>query len=332
MKSEHNPLQIVWLLLFTLIAGAIGYHFIEHWPWLDAIYMTIITLATVGYGETHPLSDLGRVFTMILIMGGMGVILYCLSELTEFVVQGGIIGILRRRSMERTLKKISQHYILCGAGKNGQHVLEELLRTKRKVVVVEKNHEKVQELLDRKIPAIEGDASNDAVLHQAGIEHAAGLVTALPEDKDNLFVIITARGLNPNIRIVAKAEDIRVREKFLRSGANSAISASYIGGLRMASELIRPETTTFLDTMLRDDSALRVDEVTIGTTTAYGNKPLRQCDTITTSGALLVSMRKVAKQQFIFNPPQETILETGDTLIFIGNPEQLSVMRSKLSK
>jgi voltage-gated potassium channel len=234
--------------------------------------------------------------------------------------------------MERTLKKISQHYILCGAGKNGQHVLEELLRTKRKVVVVEKNHEKVQELLDRKIPAIEGDASNDAVLHQAGIEHAAGLVTALPEDKDNLFVIITARGLNPNIRIVAKAEDIRVREKFLRSGANSAISASYIGGLRMASELIRPETTTFLDTMLRDDSALRVDEVTIGTTTAYGNKPLRQCDTITTSGALLVSMRKVAKQQFIFNPPQETILETGDSLIFIGNPEQLSVMRSKLSK
>jgi voltage-gated potassium channel len=332
MKSEHNPLQIVWLLLFTLIAGAIGYHLIEHWSWLDAIYMTVITLATVGYGETHSLSDLGRVFTMILIMGGMGVLLYCLSELTEFVVQGGILGILRRRSMERTLKKISHHYILCGMGKSGQHVLEELLRTKRKVVVVEKNHEKVQELLSRNIPTIEGDASSDTVLRNARIEHAEGLVTTLPEDKDNLFVIITARGLNPDLRIVAKAEDVRVREKFLRSGANSAISASYIGGLRMASELVRPETTTFLDTMLRDDSALRVDEVTVGTKTLYSNKPLRQCDVVKSSGAVLVSMRKHANQQFIFNPPQETVLETGDTLIFIGNPAQLSAIRSTLSK
>jgi voltage-gated potassium channel len=208
MNAARNALQIVYLLLLILIAGTIGYHFIEQWSIFDSLYMTVITLATVGYGETHPLTTQGRVFTIFLILGGMGIILYGISEITQFIVQGGIGGILRRRKMERTIKKITQHYILCGAGKNGHYVLEELARTKRKVVVVEKDPKKIPMLLDRGIPTIEGDASSDDVLRAAGIDRAVGLVTTLPEDKDNLFVVITARGLNPKLRIVAKVDDV----------------------------------------------------------------------------------------------------------------------------
>jgi len=333
MNAARNALQIVYLLLLILIAGTIGYHFIEQWSLFDSLYMTVITLATVGYGEVHPLSTVGRVFTIFLIFIGMGIILYGISEITQFIVQGGIGGIFRRRKMERTIKKISQHYILCGAGKNGHYVLEELARTKRKVVVVEKDPKKIQPLLDRGIPIIEGDASNDDVLRAAGIDHAIGLVTTLPEDKDNLFVVITARGLNPKLRIVAKVDDVEVREKFFRSGANSAVSAPYIGGLRMASELIRPDTTTFLDSMMRDNSTLRVDEVKIGSTTSYCGKSIKNCDVLASSGVVLVSIRQGAvKQEYIFNPPPSTILNHGDTLIVIGNPDQLAKLRAKLSK
>jgi voltage-gated potassium channel len=333
MNATRNALQIIYLLLFILIAGTLGYHFIEGWSLFDSLYMSVITLATVGYGETHPLTITGRVFTIFLILGGMGIILYGISEITQFIVQGGIGGILRRRKMERTIKKISHHYILCGAGKNGHYVLEELIRTKRKVVAVEKDPKKVQSLINRGIPTIEGDASNDDILHSAGIDRAVGLVSTLPEDKDNLFVVITARGLNPKLRIVAKVDDIEVREKFFRSGADSAVSAPYIGGLRMASELIRPDTTTFLDSMMRDSSTLRVDEVKIGSTTNYRGKPIESCDVLASSDVVLVSMRRGRGEgDFIFNPPPNTILDTGDTLILIGNPEQLEGLRAKLSK
>jgi voltage-gated potassium channel len=333
MNTARNALQIVYLLLIILIAGTLGYHFIEGWPLFDSLYMSVITLATVGYGETHPLTTSGRVFTIFLILGGMGIILYGISEITQFIVQGGIGGILRRRKMERTIKKISHHYIVCGAGKNGHYVLEELLRTKRKVVVVEKDQKKVQLLLDRGIPTVEGDAASDDILRAAGIDHALGLVTTLPEDKDNLFVVITARGLNSKLRIVAKVDDVDVREKFFRSGANSAVSAPYISGLRMASEMIRPDTTTFLDSMMRDDSHLRVDEVKIGSTTHYRGQPLKTCDVLASSGVVLVSLRKEAdNKNFIFNPPPSTILQANDTLVVIGHPEQLTRLRAKLSK
>ena len=235
MQSARNAFQILVLLSLILVVGTLGYHLIEGWPLFDALYMTVITLATVGYGETHPLSVGGRLFTIFMILGGMGIILYGVTELTAFVVEGGMTGLLRRNKMTKQIKRIANHYIVCGSGNNGHYVIEELVRTKRKVVVVEKDRHKVNELLNRGIATIEGDAASDEVLREAGIERAHGLVTTLPEDKDNLFVVITARGLSAKVRIVAKIDDVQVREKFLRSGADSAVSASAIGVLRMAS-------------------------------------------------------------------------------------------------
>ncbi|MBI3004335.1 MAG: potassium channel protein [Ignavibacteriales bacterium] len=329
-QSEFEPvkraMQLVGLLVLILVAGVLGYHFIEGWSFFDSLYMTVITLATVGYGETHPLSLPGRVFTITLIMGGMGIILTALTEITVFVVEGEMTGFLRRRRMNQLIEKLSGHYILCGSGKTGQHVLQELLRTKRKCVVIESDPEKIKKLSDEKVLVIEGDATEDEILTGAGISRAAGIVTTLPTDRDNLFVVITARGMNSRLRIISQIEEVGARDKFLRSGANAAISSNYIGGLRMASELIRPQTTNFLDTMLRDNSALRVDEVVVGQSSKHAGKSLESFDELHASGVVLLSLIRNGSYQF--NPRPDTKLQSGDTLIMIGNPEQINAVRS----
>ena len=328
MNPLKEAFRIVAVLGVILLVGVLGYRLIEGWSFFDALYMTVITLATVGYGETHPLSAAGRAFTLLLILGGMGIILYGITELTTFIVEGEMSGILRRRRMNRTISKLSKHYILCGCGNTGYYVLEELLRTRRAAVVVEKDLAKVNKLAEKGIFVVEGDATSDATLVSAGIKRAEGLITTLPTDRDNLFVVITARGLSPTLRIIAKIDEVSSRDKFLRSGASAAISSDFIGGLRMVSEMVRPETTNFLDTMLRDSSALRVEDVQLGAQSRFVNKPLGGCDVFTKAGVLVLSVKH--GEAFRFNPPPTTVLNAGDTLVVIGSPEQLQTVRLAL--
>jgi voltage-gated potassium channel len=330
-QTVRRALQLSGLLLFILCSGVLGYHYIEGWSLFDSLYMTVITLATVGYGETHPLSLSGRAFTMLLILGGMSIIFYALTEITTFVVEGEMTGIIRRRRMIRQINRLKNHYILCGAGRSGSHVLNELRKTGRNCVVIEKDPEKVRHLLSEHALVVEGEATEDHVLRAAGIERAAGLVSALPSDKDNLFVVITARGLNPSLRIVSKVEEIAARDKFLRSGANTAVSANFIGGMRMASELIRPATVSFLDSMLYGTPSLRVDEVSIPSLSRFIGTSLDRCEPIRTSGVVLVSLKDDSKVGFHFNPPQDTRLKSGDTLIVIGDRAQVEKLRHGLN-
>ena len=329
MSPFREALRIVVLLGSILLVGMLGYHLIEGWSIFDALYMTVITLATVGYGETHPLSTTGRVFTMFLILGGMGMILYGVSRITSFIVEGEMSGILRRRRMNRTISRLSNHYIVCGWGNTGYYAVEELHRTRRPYVVVENDPSKVKQLVEREMMYVEGDATNDATLTAAGIQRAAGLVSTLPTDRDNMFVVITARGLNPTFRIVSKIKDISSRDKFLRGGANIVTSSDFIGGLRMVSELVRPGATSFLDTMLRDNSALRVEDVKVGLHSRFVRKPLSSCDVLAKAGVLLFSIKQ--GDSFRFNPPPSTVLDGGDTLVVIGNPEQVQSVRSALN-
>ena len=331
-QTVRRALQLSALLLFILCAGVLGYHYLEGWSLFDSLYMTVITLATVGYGETHPLTMAGRAFTMFLILGGMSIIFYALTEITTFVVEGEMTGILRRRRMNRQINKLKNHYILCGAGRSGSHVLNELRKTGRICVVIEKDPLKVNTLLNEHVPVIEGEATEDLVLKSAGIERATGLVTALPSDKDNLFVVITARGMNPSLRIVSKVEEIAARDKFLRSGADTAVSVNFIGAMRMASELIRPATVSFLDSMLYGTPSLRVDEVTIPPSSRFIGTTIAKCDPLHTSGVVLVSIKqKESKNGFHFNPAVDTHLRSGDTLIIIGNRSQVEHLRSGLN-
>jgi voltage-gated potassium channel len=315
--------QVIALLLAVMLGGTIGYHFIEGWSFFDAFYMTTITLATVGYGETHPLSFPGRVFTIFLIFGGMGIILYGVTEMTAFIVEGEMSGLLRRRRLTREIAKLSGHYIVCGGGRTGSNVLAELLLTQRHAVVVDTDAEIVRKLLKRDALAIEGDATQDDVLRAAGIERAAGLCTALHNERDNLFVIITARGLNPKLRLVSSIQDPRSREKFLRSGADSTVNAHFIGGLRLASELMRPDTVTFLDLMLRDRSQMRFDDLHVPPHSRFAGKAVGDCDAVLRQAGLLpCALRK--STGLIFNPPASAVLEGGDTLVVMGSPEQIA--------
>lgn len=321
MNSLGRIRRVLTQLILVLCTGTVGYCLIEGWPLLDSLYMTVITLATIGYGEVRPLDTEGRIFTMILILGGMGIIASSLTSLTAFLVEGEVTGILRRRRMNQLVEKYSGHYIVCGAGKSGMYVLDELMRTGRQVVVVENNPERVQQLLEQGLVVVEGDASEDNVLQRAGVERAAGLVSALGDEKNNLFVVISARGLNPEMRIVAEIKNVAARDKFIRSGASATVSASYIGGLRMASELVRPATVGFLDSMLRDERVLRIEDVPVGVSSALVGQTVAACSQISRSGVVLLALKSSGTDRF--NPPPETVIEAGDTLVVIGNPQQV---------
>ncbi len=328
-SSPQKILQITGLLSFVLVLGIVGYQVLEGWTFFDSLYMTVITLATVGYAEVRPLTTEGRVFTVFLIFSGMGVLLYGVTELTSFVVEGEMTGYLRRRTMKKKVKKLSRHYILCGWGLKGRHVYEELIKTGRPCVIIENNIQKAERLREQKAMVLEGDATQDAVLMEAGINRAAGLVTTLPSDKDNLFVVITARGLNPDLRIVSKIDDNSAKLKFIRSGADSVVSGNNIVGLRLASEMVRPDAVNFLDSMLRDSSTLRVEDIKVGKESSYLGRTFEECPPIQDSQVLVFSLKHDGA--YVFNPSPTTRFESGDALVVIGYPEQITKIRRVLT-
>ena len=323
-----RAVKIAGMLTLILVTGMLGFHFIEGWDYFDALYMTVITLATVGFSETHPLTFAGRIFTIVLIMGGIGVITYGVTAITTFVIEGEMRGYLRRNKMNKAISKIGGHYIVCGGGTGGKYVIEELMRTSREVVVVERNKERAEQLIEQGFHVVEGDATADEILQNAGIEKAAGLVAVLTEDRDNLFVVISARGLNRDLRIVSKIVDVNVKEKFLRSGADAAVSHAFIGGMRMASELIRPDTVTFLDKMLRDAANYRVEDVPVGP--SFNGKTIKECIEPVSDGLLVVGHK--SHSGYVFNPKITSKVKEGDTIIVIGEPEHVRLAVSTVNQ
>ena len=319
------------LLFVVYAAGVAGYMLVEHWSFNDASFMTVITVGGVGYGEVRPLTTAGRWFTVGLIMCGISVILYGVSTLTAFIVEGELGNYLRRTKMEKQISKLSGHYILCGAGRVGTCILAELLKTGHRVVVVDLNLEHVKEWQERhpEILALEGDATNDAVLESAGILKAAGLLASLRADKDNLFIVLSARALNPGLRIVARADEESTRDKILKAGADSVVFPHTIGGMRMASEMIRPNVVSFLDTMLRErGGTLRVEEVRVAPGAPVEGRTLQEADLQGQTGVLLMALRNT-NHQFEFNPPRSHRLSGGDILVVMGDLNQLAALRAE---
>jgi voltage-gated potassium channel len=317
------------LLALVYGAGVTGYMVLERWDFQDASFMTVITLATVGYGETRPLSPAGRWFTMALILGGMCTLLYALSSITAFVVEGELRDLLRRTRMEKEIAKLSNHFIICGAGRVGLVILKELLRTGNRAVLVDQDVAEVHEWGERHggVLALQGDPTDDETLQLAGVERARGLLAALDSDKDNLFVVLSARGMNKDLRIVARADEEATRDKLLRAGADTAVLTQNIGGMRMASEMIRPTVVNFLDTMLREkESTLRVEEAVITQGSDLDGQKLQDADIRRRTGALLVAVRR-PDGGYEFNPPSEREFRTGEVLVVIGDPGQLKALR-----
>ncbi|NLI76080.1 MAG: potassium channel protein [Candidatus Riflebacteria bacterium] len=315
------------VFLIVLAIGTFGYRLIEgpSWSLIDGLFMTVITLATVGYGETHPLTDQGRLFTVGLILVGAGLMAYMVTTLAQFVVEGGLRDYLGRRRMRDRIKALRHHYIICGAGSTGWVVAERLHRQNTPVVLVDTDPKVVQELLDQRFIAIEGDATADEVLIDAGLEMASGLVAALPHDADNVFVALTAKGINPNVFVAATATKIESVPKLKRAGANYVVSPNITAANRMASVLMRPSVVDFLDaTLSGDDQDLQMDEFRIQPGSFLDTQALKDADLRRRSGAIIVSVKRQGKT--VINPEPAYVFAGGDILVVMGNRDQINKM------
>lgn len=323
----------ILLLIVSLILGALGYRFFfPEEDWTRIFFMTAITLTTVGYGDVLGVENnwAASWYTMFLMLVGMGIVLYAVSAVTAFFVDGKLQEILLDNRIRRRVRHMHDHYIICGAGQTGIHVIREMIETGHKFVVIDGNPEKRDELLAEfpDINILHGDATSDKLLTEARIEEAKGLVAALSSDKDNLFLTITARMMNPNIRIVSRAIEIAIQERLRMAGANYVVSPNFIGGLRIASEILRPHVVTFLDRMLRGkDKSIRIDEVDIPEGSPVHGKTLAQAAIHRKTGVLIIAYSKSrTEENFIYNPGPDLLLESGGVLVFIGNPEKHSAL------
>ncbi len=325
---ESRILYAFVLFLITASVGTAGYHFLQGWSWSDGLYMTVITMTTVGYGETRELTQIGRAFTMLLVVTSIGIAGYAIiSTVAAYVVEGEFNRVFRGRKMDNRIARMRDHIVLCGAGRTGIEIAQELYKTLTPFVIIEKDEEALQRLKSLKeIPHLQGDATRDAVLRRAGIERAQGLLAALPNDQANVFLVLTVRALNPNLRIISRLADDNNRQKLVRAGADAVVQTQAIGGLRMASMMIRPSVVTFLDKMLRvTGETLRVEE--LAATASMEGRTLEQLNLTERTGLLVVALQRRDSQEYSFNPKPETKLGEGDVLIVIGSPRQVREAR-----
>ncbi|MBF0551204.1 MAG: potassium channel protein [Deltaproteobacteria bacterium] len=328
--------KAIGLIIFTFAFGSVGYYVVMNGraSFFDCVFMTVISLTTVGYGDVLNVMEYlpGKIFTMFLLIFGMGVILYGISSITAFFVEGEWATLLRRRRMIKRIEKLSGHYILCGAGKTGFYIAEELVKNLYQLLVVEsemENIERCQKLGE--IHYLLGDASDETTLIEAGIRRAAGIVVTLPSDKDTLYVTLTARMINPSIRIVARAQDAKIAEKLKKAGANAVVSPNKIGGMRMASEMIRPSVVNFLDEMLRSPTAVtRIEEINIKPGNKFAGKTLRELNFRNTYHIHVMAVKKDGETSFEVHTDE--CIKEGTTLIVMGKVLDIQNAKSEAEK
>lgn len=318
-------------LCLVLLGGTVGFSVIEGWPIFDSLYVTIITLTTIGYGDMTPGGTPGRIFTILLSLCGLGVMAYSFSMLTAFIIGGEMTDVLRRRKMEARIRELDRHYVICGAGYTGHTIMEELSNTDRPFVVIEKDESKAKRLKAEGRLVVHDDALSEDVLEQAGVRKARGLFCTLDSDRDNVFLALTARGLNPTARIVSEVHDDSVRDMLARSGVNAAVGINYIGGLRMASEMIRPAAVGFLDSMIRDrKSTYRFEEVVIPESSAMVGKPVGSIKSSPGEVPMILAIKPPNSASFSINPASDVELKAKDVLVVLGSKEELGKFKQSV--
>ena len=324
-QLKQRATRIVALVTGVLIVGTIGYRIVSHGEssWIDCLYMVVITVATIGYGEIVPMdhSPGGRIFTMFIALFGIGIITYTMGTVTQIAVDGDLQRRWRRRKMQKAVEEISGHYLVCGWSALAPQIMRELRQTQRAFVSVVMDREKIDREMGDDAPhfLIEGDPSDDDVLRKAGIARAAGVFAADDDDHANIVICMAARGLNAEAKIVATARDMRNSTKMKKAGASSVVSPITIGAMRMSSEMVRPGVVTFLDVMLRDkDRNLRIEDVPVGAAGAGKSLGALQLDRFDNS-VLLAARRADA---WIFKPKSDYLLAQGDVLVLMTNPDE----------
>lgn len=341
-KQFSTSLFNSWVLRFAAVIiyglvlvmlGAVGYAAIEGWSIADSLYMSVITLTAVGYREVHPLTGGGRVLTMAMLGLGITWLGIWFAVITSFIVELDVRNFLRKRRIMKEIESLSGHVILCGAGRTGRRVMEELLPTNQEFVLVENDPAHVaiaRELAGDGVLVVEGDANHDATLIAAGIERASGLVGGLGRDEDNVYVCLSARALNPDLKIVVRAYEEESSGKLYRAGADHVVSPNVTGAVRMASVLLRPSVVSFLDVVTRSaDLALIVEQATIVPKSRLRGKSLRDAHIPERTGLMVIAVRKFGHGEdgFVFNPGADMLLDEGDELIVLGRRGQIEILR-----
>jgi voltage-gated potassium channel len=320
----HRFFLVLLVPVLLLLVGTLGYIWIEDgWTPLDALYMTVITLTTVGFNEVHELSDRGRVFTIFLALGGIFTLFYTATEIIRLAVSGELHGVLGKKRMERSLEKLRHHLIVCGFGRMGRLVCQEFSKQELPFVVIDRDANLLKDFqIPHGIPLV-GDADSDEVLKHAGIDRARALVTVVASDPQNLYITMSARLLNEKVFIVARAEDAANEAKLLRAGANRVVSPYQIGGVRVALAALRPTVTDFIELATRTEHfALQIEETQIAEKSRLAGATLQGSRLRQDFGVIIVAIKK-ASGKMLFNPAPETVLEKGDIVVAIGDREHL---------
>jgi len=322
-----------FLILLLIAVGVIGFHLIEGWAFLDCLYMTVITIFTVGFKEVKELSPAGQIFTILIILGGVGTAIFAFTKIAEIVFEGGINKFWRRRKMEKKLENLKDHYIICGHGRMGRIVHERLEEEKLPYVVIDNNPEKLEDLAQSgRSLYIKGDATQEEVLEKAGIRTAKALAALLPSDADNLYLVLTVRLIHPSLFVLSKAMDEEGEKKILQIGANKVVSPYKLSGLKIAQGLIRPTLVDFLDLIIRrKELSLYMEELVVKKDAKIINRNLRDCDIRRKANVIVVAIKKPG-EDIDFNPSPEITIETGDILLVLGDEQAINQFESAYLK
>ena len=325
-KKKLRFIIIAFVLLLTL--GVVGYIYLLDVEFIDALYMTVITISTVGFGEVGTSSNESEIFTVILIFLGVGVVGYAFTTIVAMFVEGKLVDIWKGSKMERKISSLSNHYIICGSGEMAEVIIDKFVEEALDFVVITNKHKDLDEYSHDNILVIEGQSTEESVLEHAGIDKAKGLIATLDAEVDNIVTVLTARNLNSEIYIIANALSKSGSNKLMKVGANKTLSAIEISGNRMASLMIKPNIISFLDVVTRiGDVELDLEEVIIKSGSYLENTSLLDAQIPNKTGLIVLAIKKHEDKQMIFNPSIDYTFKTGDVLIVLGKEDQVKKLR-----
>jgi voltage-gated potassium channel len=305
--------------------GTLGFHIIEGWSWVDSLYAATQTVTTVGYGDLAPQTASGRLFAVVFMVAGVGTVLYALTSLVQTIIQSEMVATFGERRRHREISRVKDHFIICGAGRIGSRIISEMQRARVSFVVIETDAQKVADLAERSPHVIVADATLEVTLRQAGVEKARGLAACLPDDADNVYVVLTARDLNPKLHIVARAVEEQAAPKLIRAGANRVVAPTIIGSRRMAEALMKPAVADFMDSITAENLDLGFEQVEVSTSSSYVGKKLKETNIRSELDAVVVAIRR-KNGEVIYHPSSETVIKANDLLIVISRAESLAVL------
>jgi len=322
VKVPYNLKLLAAALLVLVLVGVAGFHFIEGWTYFDGFYMVLTTITSIGYGEIHPLSHTGRLFNSFIIITGVGLVLLLVGGASRTLLEFELQSVFGRRRMDREISRLTGHFIICGAGRVGRSAARELARRPLPFVVVDTNEAKLQKYSSEGWLTLLGDATLAAVLQQLRIEHAKGLVAATTTDAINIYIILTARSLNPKLKIIARASEEDAEKHLITAGADSIVSPYRFAGYRIAQTFIRPNVVDFFDTAMNQQRPLEIEEVKVCKGARLAGQTLEASRIRQELGVIVLAI-KGEHTAMRFNPPPDEVIHEGDHLIAMGDPDGL---------